>query len=499
VIAASDPRWAAVAVYMSTRFIVQRKVGRLGGETLATATNPSPTALALIGSGRNLQVAAKGVKVSMKASGRALPSRARDNENGLDVSSLVEEGRVHRDVYVDPKVFEAEMQRIFMRMWVYVGHDSEIPQPGDYKTTSIGTEPVILTRDKDEEPRVLVNRCSHRGAAICLLAKGKATGFRCQYHGWTFGLDGALLGVPYSDDDLDKGALALSRTPRVESYRGFIFASFNSDVPALTDHLQDVLPYIDRFVEHAGDHKLQVAPDANEVVYDANWKMQLENNVDGYHLSFTHQSLFGVLQKRTGNQPRYLSDSSENAATVEAFSNGHAVMDLRTVATKALRERLDILPGAPPPGADLDAFFGLKGAEDLYLASTGPPMNISIFPNLNLGSINICEVHPLAVDRTRVVLRPLLLADVPDEINRIRLRYHELGSGPAGFVQPDDLEMFERVGKGLAAEDVEWLNLSRGLDREIAATGTHRIGDIADETPQRGQYRWWRELMSAGP
>jgi phenylpropionate dioxygenase-like ring-hydroxylating dioxygenase large terminal subunit len=410
---------------------------------------------------------------------------------------LAEEARVHRDVYVDPEVFAAEMERIFMRTWVYVGHDSEIAAPGDYKTTAIGTEPVILVRDREGEPRVVVNRCSHRGAAVCLLPRGKATGFRCQFHGWTFGLDGSLQGLPHSDEEVDWEAMALASPPRVDSYRGFIFASFNPDVPELTDHLRDVLGYIDRFVEHAGEFDLLVAPDANEVAYDANWKMQLENNVDGYHLSFTHQSLFGVLQKRTGRQPRYLSENSENAASVEAFSNGHAVMDLRAVATKALRERLDILPGAPPPGADLDAFFGIEDAERLYLASTGPPMNVSIFPNLNLGSINICEVHPLAVNRTRVVLRPLLLGGVPDEINRIRLRYHELGSGPAGFVQPDDLEMFERVGQGLAAEQSEWVQLTRGQQSETVEGENHRIGQISHETPQRGQYRWWRELMGA--
>jgi anthranilate 1,2-dioxygenase (deaminating, decarboxylating) large subunit len=414
-----------------------------------------------------------------------------------DFSSLVEESRIHRDVYVDPEVFEAEMRRIFMRTWIYVGHDSEIPDSGDYKSTSVGTTPVILTRDGDGMPRVVVNRCTHRGAAVCLMPKGNTAGFRCQYHGWTFGLDGELVGLPYSDEEVDKDSLALS-TARVESYRGFIFASFDTDVPALTDYLADVLPYIDMFIEYAtaGRYELQVAPDANEVVYNGNWKMQLENNVDGYHLSFTHQSLFAVLQRRTGGQPRYLSSQNVGEPEVVAFSNGHALMDLRAVANSELRrERLDILPGAPPSTTDLDEFFGVEGGEELYLASTGAPMNLSIFPNFNLGSINICEVHPLAVDRTRVVLRPLLLKDAPPDVNRIRLRMHERGSGPAGFVQPDDLEMFERATMGLAAEHVEWVQLTRGMETETVESETHRIGSISHETPQRGQYRWWRELM----
>jgi phenylpropionate dioxygenase-like ring-hydroxylating dioxygenase large terminal subunit len=423
------------------------------------------------------------------------PTPANTLHSDGDYSMLAQDGYVHRDVYVDPEVFRAEMRRIFLRTWVYVGHDSEVAVPGDYKATAIGTEPVILTRDKGGRPRVLVNRCSHRGASVCPLNKGNGTTFRCEYHGWTFGLDGALLGVPFADGERHAAAAGLSVAPRVESYRGFIFASFDPHAPSLTDHLREVLPYIDRFVEHVGDYELQVAADSNEAMYDGNWKMQLENNVDGYHLSFTHRSLFEVLQQRTRRQSRYVRLRSEQRATVAAFANGHAVMDLRSVAASALRERLDVLPDAPPHGADLDEHFGVEDAERLYLASTGPAMNISIFPNLNLGSINICEVHPLAVNRTRVVLRPLLLNGAPDAINRIRLRYHELGSGPAGFVQPDDLEMFERAARGLDAETAEWLQLTRGQERERAITDTHRVSRLSDETPQRGQYRRWCELM----
>lgn len=420
-------------------------------------------------------------------------------EQGHDPGALFDGARVHRNAYVDPSVFAAEMRRIFMRTWVYVGHDSEVPDTGDFKATAVGAEPVILVRDADGQAQVLVNRCSHRGAVVCPVARGSASVFRCEYHGWSFGLDGTLTGVPFADgySGLDRQAMRLARVPRVESYRGFIFASFEPEVPPLPEHLGEMLPFIDAFVEHAGAYSLQVAPDANECVYRGNWKMQLENNVDGYHLSFTHQSLFEVLQRRTRSQPRYASGSAGSAASVEAFAHGNAVMDLRAAAGEFVRERLDILPGAPAPGADLDELFGVDGAEDLYLASTGPAMNISIFPNLNLGSINICEIHPLAVDRTRVVLRPLLLAGAPDEINRLRLRYHELGSGPAGFVQPDDLEMFERASAGLASEHVEWLELSRGERRERRPSGSHRVGQISDETPQRGQYRWWRELMAS--
>ena len=102
-----------------------------------------------------------------------------------------------------PEVFEAEMERIFMRTWVYVGHDSEIAEPGDYKMTSVGKEPVLLSRGEDGAPHVVINRCSHRGAAVCLMPRGNVSGFRCQFHGWTFGLDGKLVG----DSLLRRGGL----------------------------------------------------------------------------------------------------------------------------------------------------------------------------------------------------------------------------------------------------------------------------------------------------
>src|SRR5882757_4130160 len=116
----------------------------------------------------------------MKTTGAERPR----DEGGF--GALVRGGWVHRDAYTDPAIFTAEMERIFMGTWVYVGHDSEIPAPGDFKSTAVGTEPVILVRDEDGLPRVTINRCSHRGASVCPLARGNVKAFRCEYHGWTF-------------------------------------------------------------------------------------------------------------------------------------------------------------------------------------------------------------------------------------------------------------------------------------------------------------------------
>lgn len=315
--------------------------------------------------------------------------------------SLVDGDRVHPDAFLDPRVFDAEMARIFMGGWVYVAHESEIAHPGDYKTTVMGREPVIVSRDRDGALHVLVNRCSHRGAAVCQWPKGNGTAFRCHYHGWTFASDGTLVGVSYPDgyEDPDRDWMGLAAAPRVEAYRGLVFASFAPGVRPLTDHLGAALPDVDRFVEHAAGHELRVAPDAVQATCHANWKLVLE----------------GAGPDRA-------------------------------------------LPGAPPGGPpDADG-----------------PGDVTIFPNLQLAGGHLREVQPVAVDRTRLVLRPLLAAGAPAAVNRLRLRHHEEAAGLAGPVLPGELADLERHGDELAAAPA-W--------RSASGESLH------------GLYRRWRERM----
>jgi phenylpropionate dioxygenase-like ring-hydroxylating dioxygenase large terminal subunit len=152
---------------------------------------------------------------------------------------LVQSDRVDVSLYHDPALFEAELEKIFYRTWVWVAHDSEVRNPGDFKTTMIGRRPVIVVRDKKGQVNVLENRCRHRGATVCEKHKGNATGFTCPYHSWSYGLDGKLRALPYPDgyeDILDKAELPLTSL-RVESYAGMIFASYDADIEPLEDFL----------------------------------------------------------------------------------------------------------------------------------------------------------------------------------------------------------------------------------------------------------------------
>jgi phenylpropionate dioxygenase-like ring-hydroxylating dioxygenase large terminal subunit len=115
----------------------------------------------------------------------------------IDYTTLVQDERIHASLYTDPRIFEDEMERIFRRGWVFVGHDSEVPRAGDFVTRRIGTEPVLMVRDREGEVTVFANRCMHRGTMVCPGDRGHARTFTCPYHGWTYDLNGDLLGVPY--------------------------------------------------------------------------------------------------------------------------------------------------------------------------------------------------------------------------------------------------------------------------------------------------------------
>jgi len=414
-----------------------------------------------------------------------LPDGARD---------LVRPDAVHRDIYNNPAVFELEKSRIFERTWVYVAHESEIPNTGDFKSTRVGLEPVIVARRDDASIGVMANRCRHRAATVCQVPSGNVRSFRCMYHGWTFGLDGQLTAAPYPDGygELDPIDMGLESPWKVESYRGFVFVNRDPESDSLLEHLGAATEYIDSYVEHVPGHAIRVAPDAQRLVYDHNWKMQLENSLDGYHANFVHKSFFSIMQERTKTTTQYVT--AKRAADSVGLGNGHAVIDQRHVAAESLLNRLQTLPGAPPPDANLDEFLGIRNGKAVYEATAGPGFNLAIFPNLVLIGVQIREILPLTPSSTEIVLRPLLAEGVPDIVNQFRLRYHELFYGPFGFGQPDDLEIFDRVGAGLTAGTDPWVRLDRGLNRETQK-GDERRADITDETPQREQYRMWQRLM----
>src|ERR1700758_1470166 len=186
----------------------------------------------------------------MLSSRADLPRRCSMTSATADPSKLIETDRVHGSLYTDPEIFAAELERIWFRTWVYVGHVSEVPEPGDYVVKSIGPQKVIMTRDKQGEIHMVLNRCSHRGNLVCDAPRGNSNAFRCPYHGWTFSNTGKLIGFPFQSGYGGRQAKdhlpGLGRVPRIESYHGFVFGSFAGDGPTLAEHLGDAAEAFDR-------------------------------------------------------------------------------------------------------------------------------------------------------------------------------------------------------------------------------------------------------------
>lgn len=394
------------------------------------------------------------------------------------------EFRVHTRVYTDPRIFEDEMRRIFETTWVYVGHESEIQQPGDYRTTAIGRQPIILSRSEDGRIHALLNVCRHRGNAVCREERGNSNFFRCPYHGWVYGNDGKLVGISQSagypsrfGEDID----GLVKVARVASYRGLIFASLSPEGASLEDYLKPVREYIDLWVERSPTGKLRVQQ-PHKLRYPGNWKFQAENGADGYHPGFVHESAFKTLA-HFGLRSTTRSQGVDG--TSMGFRHGHCWLSgtyRQSMPPDLLKEYTEQLAAA----------YGGKRMEEI-----ARNRHVLIFPNVYLMDVNIRVIQPVAFNQTVVSSYFTWLDGVSDAVNRARLRDLQRRLGTSGFISPDDMEMFASNQTGMQASAMEWLVMSRGLDREVAGADGRREGHYSDETPQRAIYREWARLMGA--
>lgn len=415
----------------------------------------------------------------------------------IDYDALVKRDRVHSSVYCDPEIFADELEKIFSRGWVYVGHTGEIPAPGDFRLKRIGRQPVIMVRDDSGEVRLLLNRCRHRAATVCQVERGNCATFRCAYHGWTYRNNGELAGVPYQDaydDSFRKDELGLTRVPRMDTYRGFVFGSMSPAGITLDDHLGKAKEEIDLFTDLSPEGELDVRAGASKFEFPANWKLQLENAMDGYHPNFSHETFLDMLHAQLGMRPDVFNGNSSTQA--RDLGNGHVMLDYRLYnRTNAaqIRAILPTTPGGDDYRIQLERRLGKERAGEVLNAGGTHTL---IFPNLILIGVQIRVPHPVAADRTEVCIYPTTLKGAAPELNAARLRGHEAFFGPAGMGQPDDIEMFIRVQEGIRATVVPWMLISRGLKRERRDSDGTLVSQTTDEVTLRGIWSEWKKVMS---
>ena len=410
----------------------------------------------------------------------------------IDYKRLVQDDRIHASLYTDPQIFTDEMERIFLTGWVFVGHDSEIPRPGDYVTRTLGTEPVIFVRGKDGGVAVLVNRCMHRGTMLCPAERGHARTFACPYHGWTYDLSGELLGVPYPGgyDGFDKRAHGLGRAARVDRYRGFVFASLSDTGPTLREHLGLATQLIDRSCDLAPDGEIALTAGWVKHRCAGNWKMLPENDSDGYHLGFVHSALFKSI--RTQYQ-RVVGEERSIKAVIRDWGHGHIEIDW----SPGYQQPFEWLGGASGDAVAeyVAALERRDGPEVTQRRIMQGPAHALIFPNLFLGETNIAIVEPVSVEACVHWHSPMFLKGAAQFNGRL-LRMAEAGMGPASFLMPEDLIIAGRNQQGLHARTVEWLLLGRGLNREYVDPEGRVVSHVTDETTNRALWHHYRAVMS---
>jgi benzoate/toluate 1,2-dioxygenase subunit alpha len=427
---------------------------------------------------------------------------------GIDDHPEEQRFRIDRGIFIDPELFELEMRKIFEGSWIYLAHESQLPKPNDFFTTFMGRQPVIVNRDDQGKLGGFINTCMHRGATLCRESRGNRRTFDCGFHGWCYGSDGTLVAVPgmrsadYPDDFRleDHG---LRRVPRIESYRGFIFGSLSDEVSTLSEHLAEARGIIDLMVDQS-PHGLEVIRGSSSYTFDANWKMQAENGVDGYHVATVHRSYVATIQRRAeilgGADKTRAMNVGKYGAGAAGFMNlgqGHVLL-WSDWADPENRPGYAKMP-------ELARQFGEARAKWMIVRAK----NLCIYPNVFLMdqmSTQIRVYRPLAVDKTEVTIYCMAPVGEDREARRRRIRQYEDFFNASGMATPDDLAEFEAAQVGSNGRLVQWHDFNRGLKhlcrgpddhaREIGLEPEYCGTDAGDEAIFHAQYRRWHELVN---
>ena len=425
---------------------------------------------------------------------------------------LIQPDRVHRSVYADPAIFELEMSRVFGRAWLLLGHESQVKAEGDYFTTRMGREPVVVIRKTQNEIGVLVNRCAHRGAMVCAEGRGSVERFVCPYHGWSYARDGRLAAVTFESgyEKKDLAQLRLKAVPRVAIYRGFVFASLAERGPSLEEFLGAARASFDDLVDRAPDGELEIAGGVFKHVYHGNWKLMLENHLDGAHPAWVHASSVAVA--RGAPEPgapgrehyfdiavRQMRQNGAPDAVWEAIGMWTTPLGHGYMGDYHDDERLVAGMGSPAFDEYRKALIKERGEKEADRVLRVTLWNTIVYPSCSFMSQfrQLRIVHPLAVDRTAVYTYSLRMPQAPAQMFRDTLAFANVVNGTGSWVLTDDLEVYERLQHGLASSAVDWVYIGRGHGHDVdEGNGVRRGATGTSEIYVRAQMRAWLDYMS---
>jgi p-cumate 2,3-dioxygenase alpha subunit len=378
---------------------------------------------------------------------------------------------VNRRAMTLPEVLRAEREQIFTPGWNYVGHESEIPEPGAFRRRSIAGRPLIFLRDTAGAVRVFFNTCPHRGAQICRQDAGIAKTFQCFYHAWTFNTEGQNVGVPDRGsypDTMDWAALGLTAPAAVEEYRGLWFVSFVPQHESVKNYLSELTDLMDLTLDSADVlGGWQILPGSSVYRFRANWKLMVENSIDNYHFDTVHETykqFIGDSNKRVAGETASIKESRTGFARARGHG-GFTMWPSRTARALATaganwsqdeRDHIDVIR------TKLFERFG----EERGLRMAEQSRSILIFPNVlfqDSGTgFRIRQIEPIDEAMSEVRQWELAPVNEPAPLRERRLSGARTFLGPGGFASPDDVEAVESCQLGFAASEVEWSDISRG-------------------------------------
>jgi benzoate/toluate 1,2-dioxygenase alpha subunit len=415
--------------------------------------------------------------------------------------------RVARDIFTDPDLFELEMKHIWEGNWIYLAHETQISEKNDYLTMYLGRQPIFIARNRNGELNAFINACSHRGAMLCRHKKSNKSTYTCPFHGWTFNNSGKLLKVKdptdagYPDAFNKEGSHDLTKVPRFESYRGFLFGSLNPDVKPLKEHLGEAAKIIDLIVDQSPEG-LEVLRGASSYVYDGNWKLQTENGADGYHVSAVHWNYAATTSRRKQAEKEDTIKAMDAGGWAKqgggfySFEHGHLLL-WTNWSNPEDRPNWD-------RRHDLARDFGQARADWMVQRSR----NLCLYPNVYLmdqfGS-QIRQYRPISVDKTEVTIYCIAPKGESPEARTRRIRQYEDFFNATGMATPDDLEEFRSCQIGMNGRAAKWNDLCRGAkhwingpDEAAKAIGLDPLMSgvkTEDEGLFVVQHSYWREAM----